>query len=161
MKITVNGQTHDVAEENGLRPLLRVLREELGITGPKAGCQEGSCGSCTVLVDGASRRSCLLAATMAADTAVTTVEGLGDAARLHPVQRAFHERYAAQCGYCTPGMIMAAVALLERSPAPDEADLADALDGHVCRCTGYVKILEAIRTAASARPTQGEQVIAS
>jgi carbon-monoxide dehydrogenase small subunit len=145
MRIRLNGEAREVDGERGLRPLLAVLREELDVTGPKAGCQEGSCGTCTVLVDGAPRRSCLLPAAMAEDAEVTTVEGVGDPAGPHPVQLAFHEHYAAQCGYCTPGMITAVVALLRRSPEPAEEEVLDALEGHVCRCTGYVKILDAVR----------------
>lgn len=151
MKLEVNGTAYDVDDGDGLRPLLAVLREELGITSPKAGCQEGSCGTCTVLVDGQPRRACLLPAAALAGAAITTVEGIGDPTDPHPVQKAFHEHYAAQCGFCTPGMILAAVALLHRHPEPGDADLVDALEGHVCRCTGYVKILEAVR-AAGGRP---------
>jgi aerobic carbon-monoxide dehydrogenase small subunit len=149
MKLEVNGVAHDVDDGDGLRPLLDVLREELGITSPKAGCQQGSCGTCTVLVDGQPRRACLLPAAALADAAITTVEGIGAPHDPHPVQRAFHARYAAQCGFCTPGMVVAAAALLQRRPSPSEADLVDALEGHICRCTGYVKILEAIRAAAT------------
>jgi len=145
MKVDVNGVVHEISDANGLRSVLRVLREEVGVTGVKAGCQEGSCGTCTVLVDGQPRRSCLIPAALAAGTAITSIEGIGDPANPHPVQHAFHEHYAAQCGYCTPGMILAVVALLGRSAQPTEAELVDALEGHVCRCTGYVKILDAIR----------------
>lgn len=158
MRLAVNGQDREVHDTAGLRPLLAVLREELGVTGPKAGCQEGSCGTCTVLVDGQPRRSCLLAVAAAENSAVVTVEGIGDANDPHPVQEAFHEGYAAQCGYCTPGMIIASVALLERSSDPSEDEIVDALEGHVCRCTGYVKILAAIRSAAEQSTCTSKQV---
>ena len=147
MKLIVNGVEHEV-ESPPLTPLLSVLREELSITSPKAGCQQGGCGSCTVLVDGEPRRSCLLAAAALDGATITTVEGLGSPERLSPVQAAFHQRYGAQCGFCTPGMLMATHALLERTPSPTRADIEEALSGHVCRCTGYVKILAAIEAAA-------------
>jgi carbon-monoxide dehydrogenase small subunit len=143
MKLTVNGITHEIAAPP-LRPLLHVLREELDITGPKAGCLQGGCGTCTVLVDGEARRSCLVPAVMADGAEVLTVEGLGDPKRLHALQAAFHHYYGSQCGFCTPGMIVAAYALLERNPRPSRPEIQGALGGHICRCTGYVKILEAI-----------------
>lgn len=153
MKLQVNGMVRDV-DVSPLRPLLHVLRDELGITGPKAGCQEGGCGTCTVLVEGQPRRSCLLPLAMVEGAAVTTIEGLGEPTDLHAVQRAFHERYGSQCGYCTPGMVLATTALLERTPDPDDEDIVDALSGHLCRCTGYVKIVEAVRAAAAATGDQ-------
>ena len=116
MNLTVNGTTHDV-ESHGLRPLLHVLREELGITSPKAGCQQGGCGTCTVLVDGTPRRSCLLPLAALDGAAITTVEGIGTPEHLGPVQAAFHEHYGSQCGFCTPGMLLAAQALIELSAA--------------------------------------------
>ena len=147
MKLIVNGVEHEV-ESPPLTPLLSVLREELSITSPKAGCQQGGCGSCTVLVDGEPRRSCLLAVAAVDGAAVTTVEGLGTPERLSPVQAAFHQRYGAQCGFCTPGMLIATHALLERSPEPSREEIEDALAGHICRCTGYVKIIAAVEAAA-------------
>lgn len=146
MRVEINGRTHEL-ESDPLRPLLHVLREEAGVLSPKAGCQEGGCGACTVLLDGEPRRSCLLPFAMAEGAAVTTVEGLGDPVHPHALQSAFHQAYAAQCGYCTSGMLMAAAALLERSPRPAEEEVVDALEGHLCRCTGYVKIAEAVRRA--------------
>ncbi len=143
MRITVNGKLRELICDP-LQPLLYLLREELDVTGPKAGCQQGSCGTCTVLVDGEPRRSCLLPSVLADGTEVTTIEGLGDAARLDTLQAAFHHYYGAQCGFCTPGMIMAAHALLERNPSPTRSEIQTALGGHICRCTGYVKILDAI-----------------
>ena len=147
MKLNVNGVEHEV-ESGLLTPLLSVLREELGITGAKAGCQQGGCGACTVLVDGEPRRSCLLPLGAVNGAEVTTVEGLGAPESLAPVQAAFHEHYAAQCGFCTPGFLLATHALLERSPHPSRAEIERALGGHVCRCTGYVKIVEAVEAAA-------------
>ncbi|MCC6223754.1 MAG: (2Fe-2S)-binding protein [Thermoleophilia bacterium] len=147
MKLNVNGVEH-VLESGPLTPLLHVLREELGVTSPKAGCQSGGCGACTVLVDGEPRRSCLLPLGAVDGAEVTTVEGIGDAHRLHPVQEAFHTHHAAQCGFCTPGMIVATVALLKRLPQPGRKDIERALAGHICRCTGYVKIVEAVEAAA-------------
>jgi aerobic-type carbon monoxide dehydrogenase small subunit (CoxS/CutS family) len=143
MRLTVNGAEHDI-ESHGLSPLLHVLREELGITSPKAGCQSGGCGACTVLVDGEPRRSCLLAAAAVGGAAITTVEGLGTPDRLAPVQAAFHEHYGSQCGFCTPGFLLATHALVERSPGAERWQIEEALSGHACRCTGYVKILEAV-----------------
>jgi carbon-monoxide dehydrogenase small subunit len=150
MKLIVNGLEREV-ESPPLTSLLAVLREELGVVGPKAGCQQGGCGTCTVLVDGEARRACLVPLAAVDGASITTVEGLGGPESLSPVQRAFHEHYAAQCGYCTSGMIMAATALLTRTPAPSRAEIEDALGGHVCRCTGYVKILEAVEAAGGAR----------
>ena len=147
MKLNVNGVEHEV-ESGLLTPLLSVLREELGITGAKAGCQQGGCGACTVLVDGEPRRSCLLPLGAINGAEVTTVEGLGAPESLAPVQAAFHEHYAAQCGFCTPGFLLATHALLERSLRPSRAEIERALGGHVCRCTGYVKIVEAVEAAA-------------
>ena len=146
MKLTVNGVEHEV-DGHGLTPLLHVLREELGITSPKAGCQQGGCGACTVLVDGEPRRSCLLPAGALNGAEITTVEGLGTPEQLGPVQAAFHEHYGSQCGFCTPGFLLATHALIERSRGADRAQIDEALAGHACRCTGYVKILEAVEAA--------------
>jgi carbon-monoxide dehydrogenase small subunit len=147
MKLTVNGHEREV-ESPPLATLLHVLREELGITSPKAGCQAGGCGTCTVLVDGEPRRSCLLPLAAVDGAEVTTLEGLGGPERLSPLQQAFNDHYGMQCGFCTPGMIVAATALLERTPSPTRAQIEQALGGHVCRCTGYVKIVEAVEAVA-------------
>ncbi len=147
MKITVNGTAYDVAS-GPLTSLLNVLRDELDVTGPKAGCQQGGCGACTVLVDGEPRRACLTPVAAVDGAAITTVEGLGSLDDLSPLQMAFSEKYAAQCGFCTPGMLSAATALLERVPDPTRDDVIEALSGHVCRCTGYVKIVDAVLAAA-------------
>jgi aerobic-type carbon monoxide dehydrogenase small subunit (CoxS/CutS family) len=147
MKLIVNGIEQDVVS-SPLTPLLHVLRDELDITSPKAGCQQGGCGTCTVLVDGEPRRACLTLLAAVDGAEVTTVEGLGEAGELSAVQAAFHEHYAAQCGFCTPGMIIASTALIERNGAVDREDVIDALGGHYCRCTGYVKIIDAVIAAS-------------
>jgi len=148
MRLTVNGVEQEISSPP-LTALLHVLREELEITSPKAGCQQGGCGTCTVIVDGEPRRSCLTPVVMVDGAAITTLEGLGEAEALSPVQAAFHNRYAAQCGFCTPGMVVAATALIERKGgAVDRDDVLEALGGHYCRCTGYVKIVDAVMAAS-------------
>ena len=148
MKLNVNGFEHEVASAP-LTPLLHVLRDELELTSPKAGCQQGGCGTCTVLIDGEPRRSCLTAVATLEGAAITTLEGLGEPERLSPVQAAFHNHYAAQCGFCTPGMVLAATALIERKGGPVEREeVLEALSGHYCRCTGYVKIVDAVVAAS-------------
>jgi aerobic carbon-monoxide dehydrogenase small subunit len=147
MELTINGVPRATAS-SPVTPLLTVLREEFNITGAKPGCEQGGCGACTVLVDGAPRRSCLLPIGTLTDAEVTTIEGLGTPQNLAPVQAAFNDRYAAQCGYCTSGMLMAAQALIADGPVTRE-EVLDALSGHVCRCTGYVKIVDAVMAAAS------------
>jgi aerobic-type carbon monoxide dehydrogenase small subunit (CoxS/CutS family) len=146
MQLTVNGAPYDV-ESHALSPLLYALREEMGITSPKAGCQQGGCGACTVLVDGEPRRSCLLPLAAVEGAEITTVEGLGTPEELGVVQAAFHEHYGSQCGFCTPGVLLATHALMQRSPGASHELIEEALAGHVCRCTGYVKILEAVESA--------------
>ena len=146
MTLTVNGVEREVLSPP-LTTLLDVLREELFVTSPKAGCQQGGCGTCTVLVAGEPRRSCLLPVAAVDGAEITTLEGLGTPERLAPVQAAFHKYYGAQCGFCTPGFLLATHALLERSSKPDRSEIARALAGHTCRCTGYVKILEAVEGA--------------
>ncbi len=147
IRLRVNGGDHDVQTAPG-KHLLHVLREELGLTGAKPGCGEGECGACTVLLDGEPVRACQVAAGDAAGRSVTTIEGLSAPGRPHPVQRAFAEVSAMQCGYCTPGMTLAAAALLRRNPAPDEAEVRQALGGNLCRCGTYTRILAAVRRAA-------------
>jgi carbon-monoxide dehydrogenase small subunit len=156
MRFTVNGVGHTL-ESHPLTPLLYVLREEVGITSPKAGCQQGGCGSCTVLVDGAPRRSCLLAAAAVDGAEITTLEGLGAPEALSPIQAAFHENYAAQCGFCTSGMVLAAHAYLENGGTADRESIQEALAGHVCRCTGYVKILNAVSAVAGGEVTSSQR----
>jgi aerobic-type carbon monoxide dehydrogenase small subunit (CoxS/CutS family) len=148
MQLNVNGVSRPVASPP-LTSLLHVLREELGVTSPKQGCEQGGCGACTVLLDGEPRRACLTPIAAAGEAEITTVEGLGVPGELTPVQAAFHDRYAAQCGYCTSGMILAAHALIERKGGPVERDeVLEALSGHFCRCTGYVKIVDAVMAAS-------------
>lgn len=148
MELNVNGVTRAISSPP-LMSLLNVLREELSVLSPKAGCQQGGCGACTVLVDGEPRRSCLLAVAAVDGAEITTVEGLGAPGDLSPVQAAFHQKYAAQCGFCTGGMMMAAHALIERAAGEvTREQVTEALSGHVCRCTGYVKIVEAVIAAS-------------
>jgi len=147
MTLHVNGETHEVAAAP-THTLLEVLREELDLTGVKHGCELGHCGACAVLVDGVPILSCLALAVEAQDCAITTVEGLARDNTLHPLQQAFAERGAAQCGYCTPGFLISGVALLERTTQPTRAEIQEALSGNLCRCTGYTKIIEAVELAA-------------
>ena len=149
MNLTVNGAEHSI-ESGPLTSLLDVLREELGITSPKAGCEQGGCGACTVLVDGEPRRACLTAVAAIDGAEVTTVEGLSDGVDLAPIQQAFYDTYASQCGFCSPGMMMAATALLAHTPDASREQIREALEGHICRCTGYVKILDAVESVAKA-----------
>ena len=147
--LTLNGRARQDAVEDSLL-LIEYLRERLGLTGTKRGCDGGECGACTVLIDGAPRLACLTLAAACEGRSVETIESLGDSGRLSELQRAFHEKLGTQCGFCTPGMIMAAEALLRRNAAPTEREIREALGGNLCRCTGYVKILEAVRAAAAA-----------
>ena len=144
----VNGEEHQLLLPVH-RTLLEVLREDLGLTGTKHGCELGECGTCTVLVGGRPQLSCLVLPVHVQDAEITTVEGLGSTADLHPLQRAFAELGAAQCGYCTPGMLLSARTLLERTHRPSRAEIKDALAGNLCRCTGYAKIVEAVELAAA------------
>ena len=147
LTLRVNGEVHTVAAEPH-HTLLEVLREDLGLTGTKHGCELGECGTCTVLVDGVPVLSCLMLPQQVGDAAVTTVEGLATTAGLDPLQRAFAEHGAAQCGYCTPGMLLSARALLDQQPHPTREEIAQAISGNLCRCTGYTAIYEAIEAAA-------------
>jgi aerobic carbon-monoxide dehydrogenase small subunit len=132
------------------RTLAEVLRDELQLTGTKQSCGEGACGTCTVLLEGVPVRSCLLLAADAEGKEITTIEGLAENGKLHPVQEAFVDHYAIQCGFCTPGMILTAKALLDKNPHPTEGEIRDAISGNICRCTGYAKIVEAIKAASEA-----------
>ncbi len=147
LTLRVNGETHTIAAEPH-HTLLEVLREEMGLTGTKHGCELGECGACTVLLDGVPVLSCLTLPTLVGDGEVTTVEGLARGPELHPLQTAFAEEGAAQCGYCTPGILMSAKALLDRTAAPSRDEIAQAIAGNLCRCTGYTAIYEAIEKAA-------------
>jgi carbon-monoxide dehydrogenase small subunit len=147
MTLTVNGTSYEVAIEPQ-QSLLQLLREELHLMGTKEGCSEGECGACTVLLDGKTVDSCLIFALEAQGREVMTIEGLAQGDQLHPVQKAFAEYGAVQCGFCTPGMILAAKALLDSNPHPTEIEIRQGISGNLCRCTGYVKIVEAIQAAA-------------
>ena len=147
MNLNVNGRRREV-ESPPLTTLLDVLREELGIHSPKIGCEQGGCGACTVLVAGKPRRACLLPVGALDGAAITTVEGLGGPDDLDPLQAAFVHHYAAQCGFCTSGLLMAAKAYIANGGTDDRRAIAEALGGHVCRCTGYVKIVDAVAAAA-------------
>ena len=150
MRLDVNGERREVAAQPH-HTLLEVLREECGLTGTKHGCELGECGACTVLVDGTPVYSCLTLALETEGRAITTIEGLANGSDLHPLQLAFAEEGAAQCGYCTPGILLTAKALLERTPHPTREEIAEAISGNLCRCTGYTAIYEAIERAASGR----------
>ncbi|HEX4930679.1 MAG TPA: (2Fe-2S)-binding protein [Gaiellaceae bacterium] len=149
VSLAVNGVRHDL----DLEPrelLVYVLRERLGLTGTNVGCDTSSCGSCTVLLNGESVKSCTLLGVQADGTELTTIEGLAENGTLHPLQQAFHEQHGLQCGYCTPGMVMAAVSLLAENPDPSEDEIRHGLEGNLCRCTGYQNIVKAVRAAAVA-----------
>ncbi len=149
MDLVING-THTRVAVDPERPLLFVLRNELDLTGAKYGCGEGQCGACTVLIDGVPHRSCVTPVGTVAGKEITTIEGLSDGNRLHPVQESFIECDAMQCGYCTPGMILASVALLRKNAAPSEAQIKEALWGNVCRCGTYNRIIAAVQKATPA-----------
>jgi aerobic carbon-monoxide dehydrogenase small subunit len=144
----VNGATHDL----DLEPrelLVYVLRDRLGLTGTNVGCDTSSCGACTVLLDGEAVKSCTVLGVQADGAEITTIEGLTSNGDLHPVQQAFHEHHALQCGYCTPGMVLATVSLLEDNASPSEEEVRRALEGNLCRCTGYQNIVKAVQAVAS------------
>jgi 4-hydroxybenzoyl-CoA reductase subunit gamma len=150
LEIILNGRRRaDAVSDNLL--LLDYLREVVGLTGTKTGCDGGECGACTVLVDDTPTLSCLTLAASTAQSRVDTVEGLGRGSALSAVQRGFHEKLGAQCGYCTPGFVMASEGLLRQRPHPTEAEIREALGSNICRCTGYIKIIEAVRHAAQLR----------
>lgn len=146
IKITVNGEPREIAVDV-TETLLDVLRDDLNLTGTNRGCNEGECGACTVLLDNKAIASCTKLAVDADGSEVVTIEGLRKNGVLHPIQQAFIEKFAVQCGFCTPGMIMSTLALLNENPNPTEAEIRDALRGNICRCTGYHKIIEAIQQA--------------
>ena len=145
---TVNGQAHEHDVEPRLL-LVQYLREVVGLTGTKIGCDTSSCGACTVLVDGESVKSCTMLAAQADGLGITTIEGLAQDDELHPVQAAFHDQHALQCGFCTAGMVMATVSLLDEIPSPTERDVRLGLEGNLCRCTGYHNIVKAVLAAAA------------
>ena len=146
--LSVNGAPREL----DLEPrelLVYVLRDRLGLTGTNVGCDTSSCGACTVLLDGEAVKSCTVLGVQADGTEITTIEGLASNGELHPVQQAFHEQHALQCGYCTPGMVMATVSLLEENPSPTEEEVRRALEGNLCRCTGYQNIVKAVQAVGS------------
>ena len=147
LSLAVNGETRDMVVPPH-KTLLEVLREDLALTGTKHGCELGECGTCTVLLDGVPVLSCLALPVECQDRRITTVEGMAEGGRLHPLQQAFAELGAAQCGYCTPGILLTAQALLADNPVPTRDEIRHALSGNLCRCTGYTKILEAVELAA-------------
>jgi carbon-monoxide dehydrogenase small subunit len=148
VQVSVNGQVVEITPR-GTRTLLDVLRDDLGLTGAKRGCEVGECGTCLVLLDGEPTNACLVLAGELAGATVVTVEGLADGERLHPVQQAFIDRAAAQCGFCTPGFLIAAVGLLQSNPDPTRSEVCEALAGNLCRCTGYKSIIDAVLLAAN------------
>ena len=148
VSLAVNGARHEL-ELEPRELLVYVLRDRLGLTGTNVGCDTSSCGACTVLLNGESVKSCTVLGVQAHGTEVTTIEGLAEDGGLHPLQQAFHERHGLQCGYCTPGMVMAAVSLLADNPDPTDEAIRHALEGNLCRCTGYQNVVEAVRSAAA------------
>jgi carbon-monoxide dehydrogenase small subunit len=148
LSLRVNGEEHRL-EVEPRRLLADVLRDDLGLTGTHLGCEQGACGACTVLLDGSAVRSCLLFAVQAEGAEVTTVEALASGGALHPLQEAFRDHHALQCGFCTPGMLLAAVDLVARNPSPAADEVREELSGNLCRCTGYQRIVEAVLDAAA------------
>ena len=157
IQLVVNGETVEAVVEPN-RTLLQLLREDLGLTGTKHGCGLGDCGACTVILDGKPVNSCLILAVQAQGRQVLTIEGLAENGKLHPIQQAFVDKGAIQCGFCSPGMILSAKALLEENPKPTELEIRTAISGNLCRCTGYQKIVEAIQEAAGSLLEKGGTV---
>ncbi|TMM02092.1 MAG: (2Fe-2S)-binding protein [Actinobacteria bacterium] len=151
ISVEVNGTTYE-REVEARRLLVHFIRDDLDLTGTHVGCDTGNCGACSVIVDGTLLKSCMMLAIQADGASIETVEGLGADGELNPLQQAFGEHHALQCGYCTPGMLMSAKALLDENPEPTEGEIRRAIQGNICRCTGYVNIVEAIAAAAEASP---------
>ncbi len=156
ISVRVNGVEHTEEVEPRLL-LVHLIRDKLGLTGTHVGCDTSNCGACTVHVDGQAVKSCTLLAVQCDGSGVTTIEGMGSETALHPLQQAFWEQHGLQCGYCTPGMIMAAADLLAKNPDPSEAEVREALAGNLCRCTGYQNIVKAVRAAAGGTSAQAAQ----
>jgi len=154
ISIHVNGEDHELLVAPN-RTLTDVLRDDLDLTGTKHGCDEGECGSCTVLLDGNTVNSCLVLAAQADGHEITTIEGVADGSDLHPVQQAFVDKGAVQCGFCTPGMVLSAKALLDRKKRPTEHEIRSAISGNLCRCTGYQKIVDAVQAASRGKTGSG------
>jgi carbon-monoxide dehydrogenase small subunit len=150
IRVTINGTPHDVQVDSRLL-LVHLLRDQLRLTGTHIGCDTSHCGACTIVVDGEPTKSCTMLAVQADGSTITTVEGLERDGKLHPVQEAFWQEHGLQCGYCTPGMMMTATALLDRNANPTEPEIRHAISGNLCRCTGYVNIVKSIQSAARAR----------
>jgi carbon-monoxide dehydrogenase small subunit len=148
ISVTVNGSVH-TSDVEPRRLLVHHLRDDVGLTGTNVGCDTSSCGACTVLVNGESVKSCTMLAVQADGQDITTIEGLADGTTMHPVQAAFQEHHGLQCGFCTPGMVMAAVSLLDEQPNPTERDVREGIEGNLCRCTGYHNIVKAVLAAAN------------
>jgi carbon-monoxide dehydrogenase small subunit len=148
ISVTVNGSVH-TSDVEPRRLLVHHLRDDVGLTGTNVGCDTSSCGACTVLVDGESVKSCTMLAVQADGLEITTIEGLADGTTMHPVQAAFQEHHGLQCGFCTPGMVMAAVSFLDENPDPSERDVREGIEGNLCRCTGYHNIVKAVLAAAN------------
>lgn len=148
LSFTLNGDPTEVIVKDNMT-LLDLLRDKLGLTGTNKGCEQGECGACTVMLDGKPVNSCCTLAVECEGREVVTIEGIAKGGKLHPIQRQFIEKWALQCGYCTPGMIMSAKALLDVNPHPTELEIREAIEGNLCRCTGYAKIVEAIQAAAA------------
>ena len=159
LRTVVNGEAHDSEVEPRLL-LVHYLRDVLGLTGTNVGCDTSNCGACTVLLDGKAVKSCTVLAVQADGAEVTTIEGLGSEGELHPLQEAFWENHGLQCGYCTPGMIMAAAALLERNQNPSEEEVRHGLEGNLCRCTGYHNTVKAVMAAADGAAGRGKEAAA-
>ena len=149
--VEVNGELHE-REVEARRLLVHFIRDDLDLTGTHVGCDTGNCGACTILLDGKAVKSCMLLAVQADGARITTVERLAQDGEQTPLQRSFSEHHALQCGYCTPGMLLSATYLLERNPSPSEEEIRRAIQGNICRCTGYVNVVKAIAAAAEARP---------
>jgi aerobic-type carbon monoxide dehydrogenase small subunit (CoxS/CutS family) len=153
ISVTINGEVHE-RDVDVRRLLVHFVRDDLGLTGTHVGCDTGNCGACTVLFDGAAVKSCMLLAVQADGAAIETVESLASDGQLHTLQQAFSDHHALQCGYCTPGMLMSAKYLLDNNPEPTEHEIRRAIQGNICRCTGYVNIVEAIAAAAKGEVSQ-------
>lgn len=156
IELTVNGTTHQLSVEPR-RLLIHILRDELGYTGPNVGCETTLCGACTVHLNGDAVKSCTLLAIQADGAEITTVSGLADGDGLHPMQQSFQEEHGLQCGYCTPGMLMTATAFLEHTPDPTRQEIREAIEGNICRCTGYQHIVNAIESAAETMRDREEE----
>jgi carbon-monoxide dehydrogenase small subunit len=148
MTFYVNGDAYQIAADH-TSTLLQVLREDLRLTGAKTGCNDGDCGACTVILDGKTVASCTMLAVESQEKEIITIEGIAKDGVLHPVQQAFIDKFAIQCGFCTSGMVLSAVSLLGENPSPTEEEIRDALRGNICRCTGYIDIIDAVQTAAA------------